>query len=85
MQKKERRQPGLSSEELAQHEAADLPEREALTLVDPGTVLGGASAIPTTPSSGTPAPNISVPNLHLPTANPGGTYQPDTSASSHTT
>jgi hypothetical protein len=86
-------QRALSDEELAAHEAADLPEREAMTLVDPSTVLGGSSltSTPTSaPATGvTPpvsSPPISVPNLSsIPTHNPGGTYQPDASASSQTT
>ncbi len=84
-----------------QEDAADLPERDALSLIDPGTLLGGLSPIgssPTQPTSGnlptdgttTPAapqaPNVpSLPQLpNLPQHNPGGTYQPDTSASDTT-
>ena len=86
-------QAELSADELAAQEAADLPEREAMTLVDPTTVLGGSS-LPTTPTGATggggltspaPTPNVSLPHVPLPASNPGGTYQPDASASSTTT
>ena len=91
---------GLTPDELAKQEAADLPDREAMTLIDPGTALGsglgtsplGGSGTGTSPTdggtvtpSGGPAPSISLPKLPtLPADNPGGTYNPDTSASSQT-
>ena len=62
----------LSDDELAAEAAADLPDREALSLVDPGTLLGGSSlpgSSPTgtspasgaAPSSGAPSQPIALP------------------------
>jgi len=88
----QRHHTGLSAEELAAQEAADLPDREAMTLVDPSTVLGGSS-LPTSPTGSDPTgttapvstPSLSLPHIPVPADNPGGTYQPDASASSTTT
>ena len=93
---------------VEQEDAAELPKRDAMSvLVDPGALLGG-TALPTSPTSTapttTPSPPTpgtavptpgtdvptpggevpSLPHLPLPESNPGGTYQPDTSATSKT-
>jgi hypothetical protein len=72
-------------------DAADLPDRRAMSLLDPGTLLGGAGGgglplggTPTPAQGGTtptaPAPPIPLPHVPVPTSNPGGTYSPDATA-----
>jgi hypothetical protein len=86
-----------------QEDAADLPQREAMSLLlDPTALVGGglvpssptapgsapAPAPPTAPTPGsdvsTPAGPVSVPQVPVPTANPGGTYNPDATTASRT-
>jgi hypothetical protein len=50
----QRRSPPLTYDELAAQEAADLPDREALSLVDPGNLLGGASPTGSSPAGAAP-------------------------------
>jgi hypothetical protein len=86
-------------EEEELQDAAELPEREAMSLLlDPGALLGGLSpgstATPAAPVSDppptpgsdvpTPAGTVAMPHMPVPEGNPGGTYQPDTSATSKT-
>ena len=86
---------------IEEEDAAELPERDATSiLLDPGVLIGGStlptaptSATPTTtPSPPTPGTDVptpggdvpSLPHIPLPESNPGGTYQPDTTATSQT-
>jgi hypothetical protein len=76
-------------EDQDQEDAADLPDRRAMSLLDPGSLLGGAggggllggtpaggtTAAPTTPSA--PPSPIALPNVPVPAQNPGGTYTPE--------
>jgi hypothetical protein len=91
---------GLTPDELAKQEAADLPDREAMTLIDPGTALGSGIGAPplggtdtgtvptdsgTVTPSGSPAPSLTLPKLPpLPVHNAGESYNPDAAASSQT-
>jgi hypothetical protein len=93
--------------EQDEQDVADLPERDALSLLPSsligglgdgttslgGSLLGGSSTppadpsqVPAEPSSGTiaPTPQIQVPHLPVPTDNPDGTYNPDTTATNKT-
>jgi hypothetical protein len=84
-------------EEEEEEDAADLPSRQAMSLLDPSSLLG-AGALPVSPTSGSgaptptdgaaapaPGPSVPLPQLtNLPDANPGGTYQPTTGATSQT-
>lgn len=68
MQPQHDTEPGeLSTEDLAREEATELPDREAMSLLDPGLLSGaGVGGLPT---SSTPAPAAqapAVPNLPLP-------------------
>jgi hypothetical protein len=63
-----RTEPALNEDELAAESADNLPQREALSLIDPGTLMGGSSVpsstsgTPTTaPTTGDPAQSISLP------------------------
>ena len=80
----EDRNPDLTPEELAEHEAADLPDREAMSLLDPSSALGAFTAQPLPPQPTDGAQPITLPKIPLPQDNPGGIYSPDTSASSET-
>jgi len=42
-------QSPLSPEELNREQAADLPQRDAMSLVDPGAVMGSLRAAPPLP------------------------------------
>jgi hypothetical protein len=98
--------------EVEEEDAADLPQREAMSLLlDPTALVGGGlvpssptapgstptptepgstltPAPPTAPTPGsdvaTPAGPVSVPHLPSPPPNPGGTYNPDATSTSHT-
>ena len=84
------RNRGLTPEELADNEAADLPDREALTLLSPGSALSTGfmppndTIQPMPPEPGDGAQPITLPRMPLPADNPGGTYNPDASATSET-
>jgi hypothetical protein len=96
----EERQTEDVAEQQQEEDAAELPEREAMSLLlNPGALLGGLSpgsgSSPTTtpvaptpaaPGSDVPTPagNLTMPHMPVPEANPGGTYQPDTSSTSKT-
>ena len=54
----------LTADELAAQQAADLPDREALSLVDPGTLLGGTSL------PGSPTPGAAPGATSTPTTDP---------------
>jgi hypothetical protein len=85
--------PGLTQDELSDQEAADLPDREAMSLLDPGTAMGGVmmpnpptdttQPLPPETSGGGTEP-ISLPRIPLPADNPDGVYTSETSASSQT-
>jgi hypothetical protein len=85
---------GLTPEELANNEAADLPDREAMSLLSPGSVLGGGAlggpplgdaTTPPAPGGNLTPPPTMVDTHHLPVPeHQPGTYSPDTSASSKT-
>jgi hypothetical protein len=57
----------FTTEDLAHEEATELPDREAMSLLDPGLLAGaGIGGLPT---SSTPAPAMqapAIPNLPLP-------------------
>ena len=85
----EQRHSGLTPEELADNDAIDLPDREAMSLVTPTPVMGGLPPMdtmqPLPPEAGTGSDPISITKLPpLPTENPDGTYASQTSAIDHT-
>ena len=77
--------------------ATDLPERDAMSLIDPTSLLGGGlplgatpgttgTTTPTADPTATPVPpaGINLPKLPtLPANNPGGAYTPDASSTSN--
>ncbi len=81
----EERHSGLTPDELADHDAVDLPDREAMSLVTPTPVMGGLPPMDTTqplpPEASGSSDPISLTKLpSLPTENPDGTYASQTSA-----
>jgi hypothetical protein len=84
-------------------DAADLPKREAMSLLLDPTALVGGGLVPSSPTApgstmtpqpptaptpgsdvATPAGPVSVPQVPVPPANPGGTYNPDATTTSQT-
>lgn len=51
----------LTDADLAAEEAVDLPDREALSLFDTGSLLGGTTALPTDPGTAPADPSTSPP------------------------
>ena len=83
----EQRHQGLTPDELADHDAVDLPDREAMSLVTPTPVMGGLPPVDTTQplppeaGGGTPSDPMTLTKLPaLPTENPDGSYASQTSA-----
>ena len=90
----------VEEKEAEEEDAADLPRREAMSLLLDPTALLGAGTLPisptgtTTPTAAptpadpsavpTPGGTINVPHVPLPETNPGGTYNPDTTSTSST-
>ena len=75
--------------EVEEEDAADLPQREAMSLLLDPTALVGGGLVPSSPTApgsdvATPAGPVSVPHLPSPPPNPGGTYNPDATSTSHT-
>lgn len=69
----------LSPEEVEAQQAADLPPREAMTLLSGVPTSAGGLPLPTGPVQ-----QADLPSPNPPTANPGDTYSPTSTASSST-